>query len=583
MIFHRHNVIIVGGGGGGLYAALEASQTCKVAVVSKLYPNRSHTGAAQGGVAASMGNMGEDSVDFHIFDTIKGGDYLVDQNAAKILCQDAPEVIADLENKGLPFSRTPDGKIAQRKFGGHTKGDGSAVERACYSSDRTGHMILHTLYQQCVKNNVEFYNEFHVVDVIMDGNRCTGVVAYELSSGEVHIFQAQAVIFATGGFARMFKITSNALANTGDGPAVLARAGIPMMDMEMFQFHPTGLHPTGILVTEGARGEGGILRNSDGEEFMTKYSPKLKNLAPRDIVSRSIVTEALAGKGIGKTGKADDFVYLDLTHLGKKLLDEKLPDISDFCRTYIGIEPSEKPIPIQPTAHYSMGGIPSGTEGQVWLGNGKTKYEGLYAIGECACVSVHGANRLGTNSLLDIVVFGRRAGREVSKYVKGSDWGNMPKEPQKNFTQFLSTIKSKSSGTSPVIADIYKEMQETMMSKVGVYRNEKDMKEAISKIKELREKFKEVRLGDSSNNTNTDLNNVFELRNLLDLALLTSVSAENRKESRGGHARDDYKERDDQNWLKHTLSTLNPDGSVGLDYREVVIYWNEYPPKARTY
>lgn len=583
MLIHNYNVIIVGGGGGGLYAALEAGKVCKTAVISKLYPHRSHTGAAQGGVAAAFGNMEEDRVDWHVYDTIKGGDYLVDQNIAKILAEDAVSIVSELENMGLPFSRTEEGKIAQRKFGGHTRDFGAGpVRRTCYSADRTGHMLLHTLYQQCVKNNVEFYNEFHVVDVILDGNRCTGVVAFELATKQIHIFNAQAVVFATGGFARMFKVTSNAYSNTGDGPAVLARKGIPMMDMEFFQFHPTGLYPTGILVTEGARGEGGILRNRKGEEFMEKYSPKLKNLAPRDVVSRSILLELKNGDGIRGDKRMDDYVHLDLTHLGKAVLDEKLPDISDFCRSYAGIEPSEQPIPIQPTAHYSMGGIPSSENGIVHLGAGKTVYEGLYAIGECACLSVHGANRLGSNSLLEIALFGKRAGIEAAKYAKGADFAQYKKGGEEDFKKFLDSIKPNGK-KGPHLKDMYEKMQETMMTNCGVYRNETDMKTAISDIKALREEFNLVKLQDNASNTNQNLVDIFELRNLLDLAYLTSVSAENRKESRGGHAREDFKERDDQNFLKHTLSKLKPNGEVDIDYREVVIYWNEYPPKARTY
>ena len=583
MKIHEFNVVVVGGGGSGLYAALEASKTAKVAVVSKLFPNRSHTGAAQGGVAASFGNLDPDNPEWHTYDTIKGGDYLVDQNAAKILTEEAVEVVTQLEHWGLPFSRTEDGKIAQRKFGGHTQNFGEkAVRRTCFAADRTGHVILHTLYQQCIKNGIQFFNEYHVVDTIMEGNRCKGVIAYELENREINIFYSQATVFATGGFARMFKTTSNAYCNTGDGPAVLARKGIPMMDMEFFQFHPTGLYPTGILVTEGARGEGGILRNSLGEEFMKKYSPKLVNLAPRDIVSRSIVEESRAGRGIRGDCKDDDYVHLDLTHLGKAKLDERLPDISDFCRSYAGIEPSKESIPISPTAHYSMGGIPSGTEGQVWLGHGKTVYEGLYAVGECSCVSVHGANRLGSNSLLEIIVFGRRCGAEVAKYTKESELGVKPKNPQEEFEKFLSKI-SKEKGKVQV-GELYSQMQDTMMNNVGVYRNETKMKEAISKIKELREKFDSgVKLGDLSNNSNTDIANVFELRNLLDLSLLTAISSENRKESRGGHAREDYSVRDDKNYLKHTLSELKENGDVNIDYREVVIFWDKYPPKARTY
>ena len=418
-MLHQFDTVIVGSGGAGLYAALEASQHAKTAVLSKLYPIRSHTGAAQGGISAALGNVEEDKPEWHAYDTVKGGDYLVDQQAAKILTEEAVQAVYDLENRGLPFNRTPEGRIDQRRFGGHTRNFGEApVRRACYAADRTGHMILQTLYQQCIKNQVSFFDEFQVVDLIMDGARCGGVVAVALATGEVHIIGAKAVLFATGGFGRMFKITSNAFANTGDGPAVCARRGIPLMDMEFFQFHPTGILGLGILISEAVRGEGGILRNRDGEQFMERYSPTLVDLAPRDIVSRSILTEVRAGKGIRGDRKIDDYVHLDATHLGRETLASKLPDITSFCKTYLGVDPAEAPIPVLPTAHYAMGGIPTDVHGRVVLDGNGTIVEGLYAAGECACVSVHGANRLGTNSLLDLVVFGRRAGRHIADYVK---------------------------------------------------------------------------------------------------------------------------------------------------------------------
>ena len=421
-MIHQFDTVIVGSGGAGLYAALEASQKSKTAVLSKLYPIRSHTGAAQGGISAALGNTEEDKPEWHAFDTVKGGDYLVDQQAAKIMADEAIQAVYDLENRGLPFNRTPEGRIDQRRFGGHTRNFGEGpVRRACYAADRTGHMILQTLYQQCIKNEVTFFDEFQVVDLILDGTTSKGVVAVELATGALHVIAAKAVLFATGGFGRMFKITSNAYANTGDGPAVCARRGIPLEDMEFFQFHPTGIMGLGILISEAVRGEGGILRNRAGERFMARYSPTLMDLAPRDIVSRSILTEVRAGQGIRGDRKIDDYVHLDATHLGKETLMSKLPDITGFCQTYLGIDPDETPIPVLPTAHYAMGGIPTDVQGRVVMDGKGTVVDGLYAAGECACVSVHGANRLGTNSLLDLVVFGRRAGRHIGDYVKQAD------------------------------------------------------------------------------------------------------------------------------------------------------------------
>jgi len=421
-VIHQFDTVIVGSGGAGLYAALEASQRSKTAVLSKLYPIRSHTGAAQGGISAALGNVEEDKPEWHAFDTVKGGDYLVDQQAASILAEEAIQAVYDLENRGLPFNRTPEGRIDQRRFGGHTHNFGKGpVRRACYAADRTGHMILQTLYQQCIKNEVTFFDEFQVVDLILEGTTAKGVVAVELATGTLHIFAAKAILLATGGFGRIFKITSNAYANTGDGPAVCARRGIPLEDMEFYQFHPTGIMGLGILISEAVRGEGGILRNRDGKRFMETYSPTLLDLAPRDIVARSILTEVRAGQGIRGDRRIDDYVHLDATHLGKEVLKSKLPDISSFCSTYLGIDPADKPIPVLPTAHYAMGGIPTDLHGRVTMDEAGTVVNGLYAAGECACVSVHGANRLGTNSLLDLVVFGRRAGQHIGDYVKQAD------------------------------------------------------------------------------------------------------------------------------------------------------------------
>ncbi len=578
-MIHQFDTVIVGSGGSGLYAALEASQRSKTAVLSKLYPVRSHTGAAQGGISAALGNVEEDRAEWHAFDTVKGGDYLVDQKAAKILAEEAIQAVYDLENRGLPFNRTPEGRIDQRRFGGHTKNFGEApVRRACYAADRTGHMILQTLYQQCIKNKVAFYDEFQVIDLIKEGNLCRGVVAIELATGEIHIFAAKAVLFATGGFGRMFKITSNAYANTGDGPAVCARRGVPLQDMEFFQFHPTGIKGLGILISEAVRGEGGILRNKDGKRFMEDYSPTLLDLAPRDIVARSLVTEVRAGRGIRGDGRVDDYVHLDATGIGSKTLLAKLPDITGFCQTYLGIDPADTPIPVLPTAHYAMGGIPTDINGQVVADGNGTLVEGLYAVGECACVSVHGANRLGTNSLLDLVVFGRRAGRHIGGYVKDID---APRLSDGDADPAREWLKNLTEGTSEHHGGhISDELQTVMMEKVGIYRNDGEMQEAESQVQELRKRYRQVRVQDTSTSYNTDLLELIELGNLLDLSLITAVSARNRKESRGAHSREDYPQRDDDNWLKHTLAYLEED-TVRIDYKPVDI--SLWQPKPRTY
>ena len=411
MKVHRHSydAVVVGAGGAGLRAAIETAGRCRVAVLTKLYPTRSHTGAAQGGMCAALANVEEDSWEWHAFDTVKGGDYLVDQPAAEIMCREAIDAVIELEHFGMPFNRTPEGRIDQRRFGGHTRNHGEGpVRRACYAADRTGHMILQTLYQQCLARDVNFFNEFQLLDVAFAEGRMAGLVAYELATGDLHVFHTKAALFATGGYGRMFKVSSNAVTLTGDGPGVLYRRGVPMEDMEFFQFHPTGIYKLGILLSEAARGEGGILRNAEGERFMERYAPTVKDLAPRDMVSRAILTEIREGRGIGEN---KDYVHLDLTHLPPEQIDAKLPDITDFVRTYMGLEPKTQLIPIQPTAHYAMGGIPTNINAEVVIDSDNTVLPGLYAAGECACVSVHGANRLGTNSLLDIVVLAGAVGR----------------------------------------------------------------------------------------------------------------------------------------------------------------------------
>lgn len=575
VLTHEFDAVVVGAGGSGLYAALEASKTAKTAVISKLYPIRSHTGAAQGGIGAALGNVDEDSPEWHAFDTVKGGDYLVDQTAAKILAEEAVQAVYDLENRGLPFSRTPEGKIDQRRFGGHTRNFGEApVHRSCYAADRTGHMILQTLYQQCIKNNVHFYDEFQVLEVLMDGNKVTGLVTFELSTGEVHVFRAKAVLFATGGFGRMFRITSNAIANTGDGPAVLARAGIPLEDMEFFQFHPTGIRGMGILITEGVRGEGGILLNNKGERFMERYAPTMLDLAPRDMVSRAILTEIQEGRGMRGDRKIDDYVMLDASHLGRETVYKKIPDIADFCKTYLDVDPAEKAMPVQPTAHYAMGGIPTNVHGQVETAD--TVYEGLYAVGEAACVSVHGANRLGTNSLVDLVVYGRRAGRHIADYVKNADMPPAPKDAGAGMKEHIRKLKEET-GAHP--GHVYDEMQNVMMEKIGVYRDEEEMQSAVSDLQKLRDEFRGVRVQDKSGSFNQEVLSILELQNLLDLSLITAASALNRKESRGAHSRRDYPDRDDTQWLKHTMATLKGD-DVEIGYKKVdTSIWEPKPRK----
>ena len=592
---HEYDAVIVGAGGAGLYAALEASRSVKTAVVSKLYPMRSHTGAAQGGIGAALGNVEEDSPEWHAFDTVKGGDYLVDQQAAGILADDAVRAVYDLENRGLPFSRTPEGRIDQRRFGGHTREFGeAAVRRSCYAADRTGHMILQTLYQQCIKNDVSFFDEFQVVEAIIDSGRCHGVVAVELATGEVHVFKAKAVLFATGGFGRMYRITSNAYANTGDGPAVLARAGVPLEDMEFFQFHPTGIRGMGILITEGVRGEGGILRNSRGERFMETYAPTLLDLAPRDMVARAMLTEIREGRGIRGDRRIDDYLHLDATHLGKETIQAKLPDIAEFCRTYMAIDPADKPIPVQPTAHYAMGGIPTDIDGRV--ATDEIVYEGLYAAGECACVSVHGANRLGTNSLVDLVVFGRRAGRHIAAYARKADSPRVPADAADRTRERLDRLTTggggkKGSGKTgsgrkggsrrgEAPGPIYEQMQAVMMSAVGVYRTAEEMEKGIEEVRALRDRQRAVRIQDENRAFNTALLEILELEHLLDLSLVTAASALHRTESRGAHSREDYTERDDKRWLKHTLAWLEGD-EVRMGEKKVDI--RQFEPKPRKY
>ncbi|MEV7693210.1 succinate dehydrogenase flavoprotein subunit [Microbacterium sp. NPDC089189] len=593
--YHQFDVVIVGAGGAGMRAAIEAGPGAKTAVISKLYPTRSHTGAAQGGMAAALANVEEDSWEWHTFDTVKGGDYLVDQDAAEILAKEAIDAVIDLENMGLPFNRTPEGKIDQRRFGGHTADHGkSPVRRACYAADRTGHMILQTLFQNCVKLGINFFNEFYVLDLITVEDEGTtkiaGVVAYELATGDLHVFQSKAVIFATGGFGKIFKTTSNAHTLTGDGVGIVWRKRLPLEDMEFFQFHPTGLAGLGILLTEGARGEGAILRNASGERFMERYAPTIKDLAPRDIVSRCMVQEVAEGRG---AGPHKDYVLLDCTHLGAEVLETKLPDITEFARTYLGVDPVVEPVPVMPTAHYAMGGIPTNVEAEV-LSDNTTVVPGLYAAGECACVSVHGSNRLGTNSLLDINVFGKRAGRNAVKYVQGgAEFVPLPEDPAKEVREMIEGLRNNAGGER--IAVLRKTLQDEMDRKAQVFRTDESLGDVMLVIAELRERYKNVHVDDKGKRYNTDLLEAVELGFLLDIAEVVVVAARNRKESRGGHMRDDYPTRDDENYMKHTMSYLSgdahsshPEDHIRLDWKPVVFTKNEagelrYPPLERKY
>jgi len=593
---HQFDVIVIGAGGAGLMAGLYASRTAKTAVISKLYPTRSHTGAAQGGIGAALGNIEEDRPEWHTYDTVKGSDYLGDQDAIEFMCEEAIEAVLELEHMGLPFDRTPDGKISQRPFGGHTNNDtGKPVRRAAHAADRTGHMILQTLYQQCLKNDVNFFDEFQVLDFIIVKGKAAGVVAVELATGELHTFHAKAVIFATGGHGRIFEVTSNAYAYTGDGAAILLRRGLPLEDMEFFQFHPTGIYKLGILITEGVRGEGGVLINGKGERFMEKYAPTVKDLASRDVVSRAIYTEIRDGNGVN--GK--NYVYLDVrpatvnkfaaidgrtnpdgtqyTITGEQIL-AKLPDIIDFCRVYLGVDPITQMMPIQPTAHYTMGGIPTNKYGEVVIDDKDKVFPGLYAAGECACVSVHGGNRLGTNSLLDLVVFGKYAGLKAAEYAKTVEFEKLPEDPEADSRSQFDAYRN-GSGKENVF-DISTEMKKVMFDNVGIYRNQKDMKAALDKVKELQERFKDARVTDTGKIFNTELLNMWELDNMLEIAEVVAACALNRKESRGGHSREDFPERDDKKWMKHTLAWKKSD-KVKIGYKPVVI--TKYQPKKRVY
>lgn len=570
----KHDVLIVGAGLAGLRAAVEVAGVADVALISKVFSTRSHSGAAQGGIAGALGNEEPDSWEWHMYDTVKGGDFLTDQDAAEVLTQDALRAIYELEHMGVPFNRTPAGTIAQRAFGGHTRDFGKApVKRACHAADRTGRVIMDTLYFESLRKGIKVYEEFYLLDLIMQEDTVAGLVAYDLATGAVHVFHSRVVVLATGGFGKVYKTTSNCFANTGDGVYLAYRAGVPLEDMEFVQFHPTGIYGMGVLISEAARGEGGMLRNGKGYRFMERYAPGLKDLAPRDVISRAIYDEIREGRGID----GRDYVHLDLTHLGKERLAAKLSDISSFVRIYLGIDLVRDLIPVQPTCHYMMGGIPTNLDGQV-LDENQQVIQGLYAAGECACVSVHGANRLGCNSLLDLVVFGRRAGKKILQALDGLAWVSLPDQPERDTLAKIDRLKRRQDGEKAGV--LRNEMQEAMMAYCSVFRNKKDLNKALATIRSLMERYEGVAIDNRGLGFNTDLTEALELESLLNLSYIILVSALAREESRGAHFREDYPERDDQNWLKHTLIRKTMDG-YRLFYKPVTI--TRFKPKPRVY
>jgi succinate dehydrogenase / fumarate reductase flavoprotein subunit len=570
----EHDVVIVGSGLAGLRAAVEIAGKADLALISKVYPTRSHSGAAQGGIAASLGNEEPDSWEWHMYDTVKGGDYLTDQNVAEVLTRDAPRAIYELEHMGVPFNRTPQGKIAQRAFGGHTREFGkAAVKRACHAADRTGRVILDTLYGQVIGQGVKVYPEYQMVDLVRTKEGVGGVVVYELATGELQVLRAKIVMLATGGFGKLFKTSSNCFTNTGDGVYLAYRAGIPLQDLEFVQFHPTGIYGLGVLISEAARGEGGILRNRSGERFMERYAPTIKDLAPRDVVSRAIATEIREDRGID--GK--DYVHLDLTHIGAERIAEKLSDISSFAKIYRGIDTAKEPIPVQPTCHYMMGGIPTTVDGEV-LDENNAVVPGLYAAGECACVSVHGANRLGCNSLLDLVVFGRRAGKRIASEVKKSSAPDLPSNAEAPLRNRIRDLKQKGRGERAAV--LRTELQQIMMRDCSVFRNRDGLEKTLSEVGDLMDRYEDVGIENRGDAFNYDLMEVLELEGLLGLAEVILSGALAREESRGAHFREDFPERDDEHWLKHTLVRKGETGPE-LSYKPVNLY--RFEPKARVY
>ena len=573
MVF-EHDVLIVGAGLAGLRAAAEVAGKTDVALLSKVYPTRSHSGAAQGGIAAALENEEPDSWEWHMYDTVKGGDYLSDQDAAEILAKDAIRAVYELEHMGVPFNRTPEGKIAQRFFGGHTRNFGEApVKRICYAADRSGRVMMDTLYFDAVKKGIKIYPEFHVLDLIIRDGQVAGLVAYELATGEVHFFHSRAVLIATGGYGKLYKVTSNAFASTGDGVALTYGRGFPLKDMEFVQFHPTGIWGLGVLITEAARGEGGVLRNGEGERFMERYAPTIKDLAPRDMVSRAIYTEIQEGRGIN----GQDYVHLDLTHLGEKKLAERLSDISSFVKIYLGLNPATDLIPIHPTCHYMMGGIAVNVDGKVTDVN-NNPVPGLYAAGECSCISLHGANRLGCNSLLDLVVFGRRAGLHIMENLSRLSWVEPPPAPERETLDRIRQIKENRTGERAV--SIRQSLQKVMMAGCSVFRHEQGLKKTLETVRELEQRARNISIDNLGNRFNTDLIDALELQNMLPLAEAVVASALNRTESRGAHSREDFPDRDDEHWLKHTL-VQRTDSGLSITYKPVTI--TLFPPKPRAY